>query len=72
MKGDGHEDHPLLGRLVRDIASGTEGNLSAVVCEKLPTYTGPPRTTRLAYIRPKGGGPELSTALGNIEPIGAT
>ncbi|MFI6006703.1 hypothetical protein ACIA98_41265 [Streptomyces sp. NPDC051366] len=72
MKGDGHEEHPLIGRLVRDIASGTEGRLVAVVREDLPTHTGTPRTTRRAYIRPAAGGVELATALANVEPLGAS
>ncbi|MBT2404592.1 MULTISPECIES: hypothetical protein [unclassified Streptomyces] len=72
MKGDGHEAHPLIGRLVRDIASGTEGRLMAVVQEDLPTHTGSLRTTRRAYIRPTAGGRELPTALANIEPLGAS
>ncbi|MEU2391860.1 hypothetical protein [Streptomyces sp. NPDC007369] len=69
MKGDGHEEHPLLGHLVRDSASGAEGRLMAVVREGLPTHTGSPRSTRRAYIRPVAGGVELATALGNIEPL---
>ncbi|MET9324997.1 hypothetical protein ABZX75_33370 [Streptomyces sp. NPDC003038] len=72
MKGDGHEEHPLLGRLVRDIPSGTEGRLMAVVREELPTHTGTPRFTRRAYIRPTVGGVEIATAVDNIEPLGAT
>lgn len=72
MKGDGHEEHPLIGRLVRDIASGTEGQLVAVVREDLPTHSGTPRTTRRAYIRPTAGGVELATALANVEPLGAS
>ncbi|MGW6412204.1 hypothetical protein ACWF95_34125 [Streptomyces vinaceus] len=70
MKGDGHVDHPLIGHRVRDIASGTEGTLMAVVLEQLPTHSGKPRTARLAYIRPNTGGPELTTAVDNIERIG--
>lgn len=67
--GLGHEEHPLLGHRVRDIASGTEGELMAVVLEEVATHTGP-RWTRRAYIRPKAGGRELPTALDNIEPLG--
>lgn len=72
MKGDGHEEHPLIGRLVRDIASGTEGRLMAVVREDLPTHTGVPRMSRRAYIRPTAGGVELTTAVDNVEPLGAS
>lgn len=43
-----------------------------VVCEELPTYAGTPRATRRAYIRPTAGGPELPTALDNIEPLGTS
>ncbi|MER6782236.1 MULTISPECIES: hypothetical protein [unclassified Streptomyces] len=67
--GFGHEDHPLLGRRVRDLASGTEGELMAVVAEEIATHTGR-RWTRRAYIRPESGGRELPTAVGNIEPLG--
>ncbi|MFD5415780.1 hypothetical protein [Streptomyces nojiriensis] len=69
--GLGHEEHPLLGRRVRDIASGTEGKLMAVVREEVATHTGP-RWTRRAYIRPQAGGRELPTALANIEPLEAS
>ncbi|MGW5399194.1 hypothetical protein [Streptomyces sp. NPDC003952] len=72
MRGDGHERHPLLGRLVRDTVSGTEGLLMAVVCEELPTYTGSPRMMRRAYIRPAAGGCELPAALADIEAAGLT
>ncbi|GGS34595.1 hypothetical protein Snoj_00820 [Streptomyces nojiriensis] len=50
--GLGHEAHPLLGHRVRDIASGTKGQLMAVVREEVATRTGP-RWTRRAYIRPE-------------------
>ncbi|GAA1553016.1 hypothetical protein [Streptomyces globosus] len=69
MKGDGHQDHPLIGHRVRDTASGAEGTLTAVVREALPTPYGTPRTTRLAYIRPNGGGREFTTAVGNIKSL---
>ncbi|MCY0924202.1 hypothetical protein [Streptomyces sp. H27-H5] len=64
--GLGHQDHPLLGRQVRDTASGTVGKLMAVVVEEVPTHRGP-RRVRLAYLRRDGGGRELATAVGNIE-----
>ncbi|MFJ3206200.1 hypothetical protein [Streptomyces sp. NPDC086989] len=66
--GFGHEEHPLLGRRVRDLASGTEAELMAVVAEEIPD-TGR-RWARRAYIRPEAGGRELPTAVGNIEPLG--
>ncbi|MFI1067758.1 hypothetical protein ACH4TC_38495 [Streptomyces spororaveus] len=65
MKGDGHEEHPLVGRLVRDIDSGQEGQLMAVVRQG-------PDTTWRAYIRPTGGGKEIDTALNKVEPLGVT
>ncbi|MFE9933562.1 hypothetical protein [Streptomyces sp. NPDC005533] len=68
--GFGHEAHPWIGRLVRDVASGTEGMLMAVVVEEVATHAGP-RWTRRAYIRPPCGGRELPTALGNIAPVTA-
>ncbi|MFD3326790.1 hypothetical protein [Streptomyces sp. NPDC058701] len=67
--GSIHENHPLLGSLVRDIASGTEGELVAVVREEVPTHRGS-CWSRRAYIRPVGGGTELPTALDNIEATG--
>lgn len=67
--GFGHEQHPLLGRKVRDLASGTEGELMAVVREEVAAHTGR-SWTRRAYIRPEAGGRELPTAVGNIEPLG--
>ncbi|MEU9237122.1 hypothetical protein [Streptomyces subrutilus] len=69
MNRDGHEDHPLIGQLVRDIASGTEGILQAVVHDALPTHTGQARSVRLAYIRPTGGGVELTTSVDNLQPL---
>ncbi|MFB7260823.1 hypothetical protein ACFCXH_01470 [Streptomyces nojiriensis] len=68
--GFGHEEHPLLGHRVRDIASGTEGEPMAVVREEVATHTGP-RWTRRASIRPEAGSRGLPTALGNIEPLEA-
>ncbi|MFF1496928.1 hypothetical protein [Streptomyces sp. NPDC058304] len=66
--GFGHEKYPLPGRRVRDLASGTEGELMAVVREEVATHTGR-CWTRRAYIRPEAGGRELPTAVGNIEPL---
>ncbi|MFK0045936.1 hypothetical protein ACIQU4_17785 [Streptomyces sp. NPDC090741] len=67
--GFGHEKHPLLGRRVRDLAAGTEGELmAAVVREEVAAHTGR-CWTRRAYIRPEAGGRGLPTAVGNIEPL---
>ncbi|MGW0391123.1 hypothetical protein ACWDYJ_09510 [Streptomyces sp. NPDC003042] len=63
----GHEPDPRIGRQVRDIASGAEGELMAIVSEDIPNFEGVPMTVRLAYIRPAGGGLELSTAPMNLE-----
>ncbi len=68
--GFGHEAHPLIGQLVRDVASGTEGLLMAVVVEEVATHDGT-HWTRRAYIRPRSGGRELPTAVNNIEPLPA-
>ncbi|MFG2978243.1 hypothetical protein ACGFYY_35320 [Streptomyces sp. NPDC048331] len=69
--GLGHEEHPLLGHRVRDIASGTEGEPMTVVREEAAAHTGP-RRTRRAYICPeRAGGRALPTALGSIESLAA-
>ncbi|MER7109433.1 hypothetical protein [Streptomyces sp. NPDC000229] len=47
----GHEDHPDVGSLVRDIASGAEGMLTAVVRDKVATPPHGHRFVRLAYIK---------------------
>ncbi|MGW6940840.1 hypothetical protein ACWGF3_17825 [Streptomyces xanthophaeus] len=63
----GHlESHKWLGRKVRDIPSGTEGELAAVVQEERTDHNGRQTGVRLAYIR-KADGHELSTAVGNVE-----
>ncbi|MGW6685678.1 hypothetical protein [Streptomyces sp. NPDC054961] len=64
-----HERDPRIGRQVRDIASGTEGELMAIVREEVPNYGGVPMPVCLAYIRPNGGGRELSTAPTNVEVL---
>ncbi|MEV0415501.1 hypothetical protein AB0I68_33190 [Streptomyces sp. NPDC050448] len=69
--GFGHDAHPLPGRRVRDVASGTEGEPMAVVREEVTTHSGP-RWTRRASNRPEAGGRELPTAVGNIAPLEAT
>ncbi|RST15091.1 hypothetical protein [Streptomyces sp. WAC05950] len=58
--------HPLLRRSVRDVASGIEGELMAVVNEDVSTSVHP-HWVELAYIRGPSGR-EFSTAVDNIEP----
>ncbi|AZM88309.1 hypothetical protein [Streptomyces sp. W1SF4] len=58
--------HRLLRRRVRDIASGTEGVLMAVVNENV-SDTGIERWMELAYIR-GASGRELTTAVDNVQP----
>ncbi|MBT2542546.1 hypothetical protein J7E99_17940 [Streptomyces sp. ISL-44] len=58
--------HRLLRRRVRDIASGVEGELMAVVNENV-SVTGIEHGVELAYIRGPSGR-EISTAVDNIEP----
>ncbi|MGW0364970.1 hypothetical protein [Streptomyces sp. NPDC002990] len=60
--------HRLLRRRVRDIASGVEGELMAVINENV-SDTGVEHWMELAYIR-GGSGREFSTAVDNIEPAG--
>ncbi|MFE9465411.1 hypothetical protein ACFYNW_17365 [Streptomyces virginiae] len=64
----GHENHQWIGRTVRDIASGTEGELTAVVNEKKRNHAGQLTGVRLAYIK-KADGIELPTAAANIELV---
>ncbi|RSS44518.1 hypothetical protein EF912_29055 [Streptomyces sp. WAC07061] len=58
--------HRLLYRRVRDIASGTEGLLMAVINENV-SDTGIERWMELAYIR-GACGREFTTAVTNVEP----
>ncbi|MFE1831324.1 hypothetical protein [Streptomyces yangpuensis] len=58
--------HRLLRRRVRDIASGIEGELMAVINEDVSNSIHP-RWVELAYIRGPSGR-EFSTAVDNIEP----
>ncbi|MEW1800449.1 hypothetical protein ACIGO7_35210 [Streptomyces virginiae] len=58
--------HQLLRRRVRDIASGVEGELMAVINENV-SGTGAERWVELAYVR-GASGREFTTAVGNIEP----
>ncbi|MER6445488.1 hypothetical protein [Streptomyces venezuelae] len=64
----GHEQHQWIGRTVRDVASGTEGELTAVVNEKKHNHLGQFTGVRLAYIK-KADGRELPTAAANIELV---
>ncbi|MFD6115743.1 hypothetical protein ACFWG0_37450 [Streptomyces yangpuensis] len=57
--------HRLLRRRVRDVASGIEGELMAVINENVST-TPHPYWVELAYVRGPSGR-EFSTALSNIE-----
>ncbi|WP_406182218.1 hypothetical protein [Streptomyces sp. NBC_01006] len=58
--------HRLLGRRVRDIASGTDGELMAVINENV-SDSGAERWMQLAYIR-DATGLEFTTAVRNIVP----
>ncbi|MCF3185312.1 hypothetical protein IPZ70_36060 [Streptomyces polychromogenes] len=58
--------HRLLHTRVRDIASGTEGVLMAVINENV-SDTGIERWMELAYIR-NASGREFTTAIANVHP----
>ncbi|RKT06036.1 hypothetical protein BX286_4072 [Streptomyces sp. 3211.6] len=58
--------HRLLRRRVRDIASGVEGVLMAVVNENV-SDTGAEYWMELAYIR-AASGREFTTAVANVQP----
>ncbi|MFD0353529.1 hypothetical protein ACFVHW_07230 [Streptomyces sp. NPDC127110] len=58
--------HRLLHKRVRDIASGVEGELMAVINENV-SDTGIEHWMELAYIR-GASGREFTTAVGNVEP----
>ncbi|MEW1633740.1 hypothetical protein AB0469_06685 [Streptomyces sp. NPDC093801] len=58
--------HRLLRRRVRDIASGVEGVLMAVVNENV-SDTGTERWMELAYIRDRSNR-EFTTAVANVVP----
>ncbi|MCX4691520.1 hypothetical protein [Streptomyces sp. NBC_01408] len=60
--------HRLLRRRVRDIASGTEGELMAVINEDVSDSALRERWMELAYIR-GASGREFTTAVDNIEPV---
>jgi hypothetical protein len=59
-----HLPHALLHKPVRDLASGAEGILMAVVQENVATEG--EHWVEIAYVRPVGGGVETSTAATNI------
>ncbi|MYS07853.1 hypothetical protein GTW71_15765 [Streptomyces sp. SID6041] len=61
----GYEQHALLGRHVRDIASQGEGELMAVTHEVHDDG----RVVRVAHIRPASG-VEWSTAATNVRAVG--
>ncbi|MFD7913346.1 hypothetical protein ACFV30_21910 [Streptomyces sp. NPDC059752] len=60
--------HRLLRRRVRDIASGAEGELMAVVNENVSDAR-IERWVELAYIR-GASGREFTTSVANVEPAG--
>ncbi|MGR4884223.1 hypothetical protein ACIPUC_33095 [Streptomyces sp. LARHCF249] len=60
--------HRLLRKRVRDIASGVEGELMAVINENV-SATGIEHWVELAYIR-GANGREFSTAVDNVEAAG--
>ncbi|MYT22983.1 hypothetical protein GTW69_22300 [Streptomyces sp. SID7760] len=60
--------HELLRRRVRDIASGVEGELMAVVRVDVSDSPVRERWVRLAYVRGPSGR-EISTAVANIEAV---
>ncbi|GGQ21176.1 hypothetical protein GCM10010215_52310 [Streptomyces virginiae] len=57
--------HPLLRHQVRDVASGVEGELMAVINEDV-SNSAHPHWVELAYIRGPSGR-EFSTAVDNIQ-----
>ncbi|WP_042800986.1 hypothetical protein [Streptomyces sp. C] len=59
--------HRLLRRRVRDIASGVEGLLMAVINENVSDSAVHERWVELAYIR-GASGREFTTAASNVEP----
>ncbi|MER5411995.1 hypothetical protein ACFWB2_17525 [Streptomyces virginiae] len=58
--------HRLLRRRVRDIASGVEGELMAVINENV-SDAGVERWMELAYIR-GASGREFTTSVANVQP----
>jgi hypothetical protein len=64
----GHERDPRIGRIVRDIASKCEGELTAIVREKVRDKGGRERHVRVAYIKTSSG-IEWSTAADNVSVV---
>ncbi|MFF1413244.1 hypothetical protein ACFVX6_26315 [Streptomyces sp. NPDC058289] len=60
--------HRLLRHRVRDIASGVEGELMAVIHENVSDSIACERWMELAYIR-DASGREFTTAIHNIDPV---
>ncbi|MGW0395693.1 hypothetical protein ACWDYJ_33460 [Streptomyces sp. NPDC003042] len=58
--------HPLLRRRVRDIASGAEGELMAVINENVSDSVVYEHWMKLAYVRGTSGR-EFSTAVDNVK-----
>ena len=63
-----HEDHPLIGSRVHDIASRQEGELTAIVCEPVTDRNGNRRYVRLAFIK-AASGIEWSTSAESVEAV---
>ncbi|MFD4245647.1 hypothetical protein ACFWP3_29250 [Streptomyces sp. NPDC058525] len=62
----GYVPHRLLRHRVRDLASGTEGVLMAVINENVSDSLAHERWMELAYIR-NASGREFTTAVANVE-----
>ncbi|MFD5146310.1 hypothetical protein [Streptomyces sp. NPDC058401] len=60
--------HRLLRHLVRDIASGVEGELMAVINENVSDSDARARWMKLAYIR-DASGREFTTSIQNVESV---
>ncbi|MEU6756710.1 hypothetical protein [Streptomyces sp. NPDC046685] len=60
--------HRLLRKRVRDIASGVEGELMAVINENVSSSPVDERWVELAYIR-LSSGREITTVVDNVEPV---
>ncbi|MET9883392.1 hypothetical protein ABZZ20_09595 [Streptomyces sp. NPDC006430] len=60
--------HALLRKRVRDIASGVEGELMAVVRENVSAAPAREHWVKLAYVRGPSGR-EISTAVANIKAV---
>ncbi len=62
-----YQPHRLLRKRVRDIPSGVEGELMAVITEDVSDSPLSEHLVDLAYIRNKSGR-EFTTAVENVEP----